>query len=171
MVDQQSKTHNSSKSPSHEAYLILHDIRSVENVGSLFRTADALGVSKIYLSGYTPSPIDRFGRMRKDFVKASLGAEKTVPYESVNSLRAVIKKLQKDGVFVVAIEQDERSVHYKKLGVRFPIACILGNEVLGIEKTILKRVDATVEIPMCGKKESLNVAVAGGIVLSELLGI
>jgi tRNA G18 (ribose-2'-O)-methylase SpoU len=109
--------------------------------------------------------------MRKDFVKASLGAEKTVPYESVNSLRAVIKKLQKDGVFVVAIEQDERSVHYKKLGVRFPIACILGNEVLGIEKTILKRVDATVEIPMCGKKESLNVAVAGGIVLSELLGI
>ncbi len=153
--------------------LILHNIRSVHNVGSIFRTADAAGVSKIILSGYSPTPIDRFGRARSDFTKVSLGAEKSVPWVYVKALGPTLKKLRAAGCFVAAVEQDPRSQNL--FDFSFPphlssekIALVLGNEVRGISTSVLEKCDAILEIPMHGTKESLNVSVTAGIALFVL---
>lgn len=147
-----------------EISLILHDIRSVHNVGSIFRTADGAGAKKIYLTGYTPSPIDRFGREVGAFSKVSLGAEKTTPWEA-GEIDEVISKLKTEGIQVVAVEQAPNSVPYKEFVPTQNTAFILGNEVDGISEDVLKKVDAVVELPMRGEKESLNVGVTAGIVL------
>ena len=152
-----------------QIYLLLHNIRSTHNVGAIFRTADAVEVSKIYLSGYTPAPIDRFGRERSDISKAALGTEKTVPWEQVESVEKLVKDLKKKKVQVVAVEQDERSVDYRKIKRNKSMLVILGNEVEGIEKEILDLSDQIAEIPMLGTKESLNVSVAAGIILYSLM--
>lgn len=151
--------------------LVLHNIRSVHNVGSIFRTADAAGVSKIILSGYTPLPHDRFEEPRKDFAKVSLGAEKTIYWEQSKTLSSALKKLKKEGVYIVAVEQDKKSTSlFKfKLPKNKPVALVLGNEVMGLSKQALKLCDAVVEIPMRGVKESLNVSVAAGIAMFTLL--
>ncbi len=149
--------------------LILHNIRSVHNVGSIFRTADAAGVSKIILSGYTPSPLDRFGRARKDFVKVSLGAEASVPWEVAEDITLALEQLKKDSCKIVALEQSPNSTplfDYKPEG---NIALIVGNEVDGVEPALLKIADTIVEIPMRGQKESLNVSVATGVALFALV--
>ena len=146
-------------------FLILHNIRSVYNVGSIFRSADAIAVTKIYLTGYPPAPVDRFGRSRKDFSKVSLGAEKSVLWETRKNIRALLRELKQKHVRIVALEQHSRSVDYKKVKVRTPAALILGNEVVGVPEWILKWCDSTAEIPMRGGKGSLNVAVAAGIAL------
>lgn len=148
--------------------LILHDIRSSENVGSIFRTADAAGVAKIYLSGYTPTPLDRFRRKNAKLAKAALGAEEFVPWETGESIAALIAKLKAENVSIIAIEQSPRSVPYMEYVPEKAIACILGNEVEGISEDVLALADTIVEIPMHGKKESLNVSVAAGIVLFGL---
>lgn len=146
-----------------EVVVVLDNIRSVHNVGSIFRTADALGVSKIYLCGCTPSPVDRFGRERKDLAKTALGAEKSVKWEYQKDTVSVLKSLKKNGFEIIAIEQDRKSEDCRKMKVKSKIALILGNEVDGISKEILKSADKIVEIPMFGKKESLNVSVSFGI--------
>ncbi len=151
--------------------LILNDIRSVENVGAMFRTADAAGIDKIYLVGITPAPIDRFGRKRKDLAKSALGAEEFVTSESVKTILPLMKKLKKDGFQIIAIEQDEKSVDYKKVKTKEKNAFIVGTEVTGIPKSVLKHCDVIAEIPMLGKKESLNVATSLGISLFRILGI
>jgi len=151
-----------------ERILILHNIRSVYNVGALFRTADAVGVSKIYLSGYTPTPIDRFNRPRPDFHKCALGAEQTVPWEYRKTISPILKVLRKEGFEIIALEQDERSVDYKKFKPKPKTALLLGTETTGIPKTTLVQCDSIIEIPMRGKKESLNVSVSAGIVLYRL---
>ena len=151
--------------------VVLHDIRSAENVGSIFRTADACGVSKIYLTGYTPTPIDRFGRTRRDIVKASLGAEKVVLWEQCDSISPFLKRLRKEKIRIVAIEQDSKSVDYKKLRLQGSITLIFGNEVTGLPKSVLDHSDTVAEIHMRGMKESLNVSVAAGIVLSRLTNL
>src|SRR5437868_10433565 len=92
-----------------ENILIIHDVRSVENVGAMFRTADAAGINKIYLTGYTPAPIDRFGRKRNDLAKSALGAEEYVKWEQKENSVDVINELKKDGFQIIAIEQDEKS--------------------------------------------------------------
>jgi len=109
--------------------LILHNIRSVHNVGSIFRTADGAGVEKMYLSSITPSPVDRLGRDRSDVAKVALGAEKTVSYEMYESLEDLINELKKEGFEIVALEQSSRSVNYKKYKPEGKTALILGNEV------------------------------------------
>ncbi len=152
-----------------EFYLVLHNIRSSHNVGAIFRTADAVGVTKIYISGYTPAPIDRFGRARPDISKASLGAEKTVAWESIGDVEDLIKRLKKEKVQIIALEQDKNSINYKDLKTKEKNLIILGNEVDGIEKEILALCDEIIEIPMLGQKESLNVSVATGVVLYSLL--
>ncbi len=151
--------------------LILHDIRSAHNVGAIFRTADAAGVEKIYLTGITPSPLDRFGKPRKDVAKAALGAEKTVLWESKKTIAPVITALKKDGFELVAIEQSEKSVDYKKYKPSTNVAFVLGNEVNGIAPSVLKKCDVILEIPMRGRKESLNVSVTAGIALFRVLKI
>ncbi len=152
-----------------EVILILPDIRSAINVGSIFRTADAAGVGKIYLTGYTPRPTDTFGRIQKDIAKSALGAETWIPWEYKKSVSALISKLQKDGYSIVALEQDEKSIDYKKFKTPTKMALIVGSEVEGLNKKIVNTCDSVIEIPMYGKKESLNVGVAAGIVLFRIL--
>jgi 23S rRNA (guanosine2251-2'-O)-methyltransferase len=149
--------------------VILHNIRSVENVGAMFRTADAAGIDKIYLTGYTPAPLDRFGRPRKDLAKSALGAEEFVPWESKKSLHALIGSLKREKYLIIGIEQAKNSINYKKVRTKGRNAFMVGTEVTGIPKNILKQCDIIAEIPMRGKKESLNVSVALGVVLFGVL--
>jgi tRNA G18 (ribose-2'-O)-methylase SpoU len=151
--------------------LILHNIRSVENVGAIFRTADAAGINKIYLTGYTPTPLDRFGRKRGDLAKSALGAEEFVPWEYKKMVCPVIAKLKRDGFQIIGIEQDKKSIDYKKVKLQNKNAFIVGAEVTGIPKNVLEKCDIIAEIPMRGKKESLNVSVATGIALFRILGL
>ncbi len=147
--------------------IILHDIRSSENVGSILRTADAAGVSRVYITGYTPAPFDRFGRKNVKLTKASLGAEDFVPWEKVE-INELIARLKSEGVVVVSVEQSGRSVPYTEFKMEGSVVLIFGNEVEGVPESVLAESDAIIEIPMRGKKESLNVAVSAGIVLYEL---
>jgi 23S rRNA (guanosine2251-2'-O)-methyltransferase len=151
--------------------LLLHNIRSTHNVGSILRTADAAAVSKVYLTGYTPTPFDRFGRPRKDVAKTALGAELSVPWEYAKTASGVIKKLKKGDVEIIALEQSAASVDYKDIKIDKPTLIILGNEPKGISKSLLKHVDIIAEIPMKGQKESLNVSVAAGVFLFRVLQI
>lgn len=145
--------------------LILHDIRSSENVGSMFRTADAAGVVKIYLTGYTPAPLDRFKRKNSKLAKAALGAEETVLWDRAENVGELIEKMKSEGIAVFAVEQDSQSISYEKAKIPERVAFIMGNEVAGVSKNILDMCDGILEIPMRGEKESLNVSVAAGIVL------
>jgi len=143
----------------------------VENVGAMFRTADAAGVDKIYLTGYTPTPIDRFGRKRKDLAKSALGAEEFVPWEQRKNIFTLLSNLKKANYLIIGIEQSKNSINYKKAKLKNKNAFIVGAEVTGIPKNILKKCDIIAEIPMRGKKESLNVSVALGVALFRLLKI
>ncbi len=154
-----------------EVAVLLHDIRSTHNVGSIFRTADTLGVSKIYISGYTPTPLDKFNRPRKDIAKVALGAEKTISWEQISNPNLLVKKLKKDGFQIVAVEQSEKSTDYKKVKIENKVLFIVGNEVSGMEKNTLKLCDVIAEIPQRGEKESLNVSVAFGVALFRMLGL
>lgn len=145
--------------------ILLHNVRSAHNVGSIFRTADAAGVSKLYLTGYTPTPLDRFGRPRKDIAKASLGAEKFVSWESRRSPQAVVRRLRGEGWMIVGVEQDPRARDYRHFRAKPRTLFIFGNEVRGLSRTLRGACDVLIEIPMRGRKESLNVAVAAGIIL------
>lgn len=149
--------------------LVLHNIRSVYNIGALFRTADAAGITKIILSGYSPTPLDRFGRIRDDVAKASLGAEQSVPWNYVTSPTGTIKKLKQHGYVVVGLEQDARSVNYKKIKKTHSMVFVLGTETIGMTKSMRDLCDIIAEIPMQGSKESLNVSVAAGIFLYRIL--
>lgn len=151
--------------------VILPDIRSAENVGAIFRTADAVGIDKIYLVGITPAPKDRFGRDRSDIAKSALGAEKSIKWEQRENLAELINKLKEKNFKIIAIEQDERSVDYKSVEIKERNAFILGAEVSGLPKEILSLCDTIAEIPMKGKKESLNVSVAFGVAIFRILNI
>jgi tRNA G18 (ribose-2'-O)-methylase SpoU len=153
--------------------VILQNVRSLHNVGSIFRTADAAGVDKIYLCGITPRPTDQFGRFRSQLTKVSLGAERTVAWEKCVSASRLIDKLKNDGYKIFAIEQSQKSIpYYKFSGVAtrsYKAALVMDGEVKGLSSAILNKCDKILEIPMRGKKESLNVAVAFGIVIFGLL--
>ena len=151
--------------------LILHNIRSVENVGAMFRTADAVGINKIYLTGYTPTPLDRFGRKRGDLAKSALGAEEFVSWEQKKNVLSLLSKLKKEKYLIIGIEQDKKSIDYKKIKITNKNAFIVGAEVTGIPKNILEKCDIIAEIPMRGQKESLNVSVALGVALFQILKI
>ena len=110
-----------------ENFLIIHNVRSAYNVGAIFRTADAVGILKIYLTGYTPTPTDRFGRARKDIAKTALGAEKNIPWEYNKNIGTLISKLKKENVQLIALEQSEKSTNYKKIKTKEKVALILGN--------------------------------------------
>ncbi len=160
--------------------VVLHNIRSLHNVGSIFRTADAVGCKKIYLTGITPSPLDEFGRPRQALTKVSLGAEKYLKWEKVglsSSSKAartavkLIENLKKNGYRILAIEQSKNSIpylKYKKAKIN-NLVLVVGNEIKGLPRAVLNRADKILEIPMKGRKESLNVAVAFGIVAFSLI--
>ncbi len=157
-------------------HILLPDIRSAYNVGSIFRSADCFGVQKVYLSGTTPQPIDRFGRStsgpQKEIAKTALGGEKTVAWEYFLTANDVIKKAKKEGFTIVVVEQGKGSIKpqdFVKENLDKNILLIMGAEVTGVPKDIMKKADHLIEIPMKGEKESLNVSVCAGVIMYELL--
>ena len=143
-------------------YVICDNIRSLENIGSIFRTADALGVDKIFLCGISGKP------PHHKISKTALGAEKTIPFEYQKQIGRLIEKLKKDKVQIVSLEQGEKAIDYRKFKPKFPLVLIVGNEVKGISKKILKNCDKIIFLPMQGQKESLNVSVAFGVAGYEI---
>ena len=154
-----------------ELSLILHNLRSAHNVGAIFRTAEAAGIEKIFLTGYTPAPIDKFSKVNKEISKTALGAEKLIAWKKEASFPRLIKKLKSGRVKIVALEQAKNSVDYKKFKLVGGAALVLGNEVTGLDQEVLKLCDAVIEIPLRGQKESLNVATAAGVAIFRLLGL
>ncbi len=167
-----------------ETYVLLHNIRSTQNVGAILRTCDAAGIDKVFFSGITPSPVDRFGRKRSDVAKSALGAEETVNWEvlegadsaekSAQNVLEFLSEMKSKGFQIIALEQNENSVDYKNLNKEFPAekrVVVLGNEVEGVSPEILAACDVVAEIPMLGEKESLNVSVSFGIFIFRILEI
>lgn len=138
--------------------VLLDNIRSLHNVGSIFRTADGMGVEKIWLCGITGYPPD------SQISKTALGAETCVPWEHAYDASAVIKDLKKQGYQIVLVEQTDQSVSYHKFLPQAPMCLVLGNEIQGVSEDVVKLADASIEIEMAGHKNSLNVGIAFGIV-------
>ncbi len=145
--------------------VILLDLRSAYNVGSIFRTADGAGVKKIYLVGHTPTPKDRFGRVQPEIKKTALGATDSVAWEHHHQIDSVLTELKQQGFCLIAVEQHPLAVAYDRYTPIEPTAFIFGNEVDGMPDWVCRLADVVLEIPLRGQKESLNVAVAAGIVL------
>jgi tRNA G18 (ribose-2'-O)-methylase SpoU len=142
--------------------ILAENIRSVHNVGSIFRSADGFGASKIYLSGYSPFP------PRDDLHKVALGAEDSVPWEHHEDSIALATKIKELGITLVALEQTVESQSIYDIEWKFPVCFIVGNEVTGVSEELIKLSDFSVEIPMSGIKQSINVSVATGIVGYEI---
>lgn len=149
-------------SENHDIYLIVQNIRSLFNVGALFRCADVFGVKKIYLCGYTGFP------PRKEISKTALGAEKWIFWERCWQTHLLIKKLKKQGIKIVVLETGKNSQPLPRFNPKFPLALVVGSETRGVSKSILALADCVVKIPILGKKESLNVAVATAVALYDL---
>ncbi|HLY69015.1 MAG TPA: RNA methyltransferase [Puia sp.] len=145
--------------------VVLDNIRSMHNVGSIFRTADAFLLEKIYLCGYTPQPPHR------DIHKTALGSTETVEWKYFDKTVDAVNSLRKDGYMIVAAEQVENSTALNEFyfAQNSKLAIIFGNEVIGVEEEILELCDSCIEIPQMGMKHSLNIAVAAGIVLWEFV--
>lgn len=154
--------------------VIVHNLRSAHNVGSVFRTADGAGAEKLYLTGITPCPA-RSGaayhsRAEKALAKTALGAERTIPWEKKARLGPLLDRLESQGYALVALEQSPRSIDYRDFRPSPKTALILGNEVRGLDRSIVRRCTAVLEIPMRGTKNSLNVSVAFGIASYHIAG-
>ena len=143
--------------------VVAENIRSLYNVGSLFRTSDAARIEKLYLAGFTGTP------PRNEISKTALGAERTVPWEHRRDTRALLEELKGRGLPIVVVEQTDQSVPYFEFAFPRPVCLVLGNEVEGVSETAVELADAAVEIPMYGVKHSLNVGVAYGIIVFEVL--
>lgn len=144
--------------------IILDNIRSLNNIGSVFRTADAFLVKKIYLCGITAKP------PHKDINKTALGAQDSVEWEYAENTLDVVSKLQSEGVFVASIEQAELAVNLNDFSVQkeMTYAIIFGNEVKGVQQKVVSATDAVIEIPQFGTKHSLNISVSVGVVVWDL---
>ena len=146
-----------------EVYVLAHNIRSLHNVGSILRTCDGAGVTKLYLTGYSGVP------PRKEITKTALGADESVAWEYHKDPLSVVRRLKKDGVQVVSLEKNDKSTDVFEFKPTYPVCMIIGNEIDGVEKDLLKVSDAVLHIPMRGKKESLNVSVAFGIGIYQII--
>ncbi|MFC1749439.1 RNA methyltransferase [Pseudomonadota bacterium] len=144
-------------------FVVLDNIRSLYNVGAIFRTSDAIMVEKIFLCGYTGCP------PRKEIDKVALGATEVVPWEQSESAAETVLKLKENGVTICALELTQEPVIFNEVQYPFPLAIVLGNEVEGIDDTVMTHTDMAVSIPMLGRANSLNVATAYGIIGYELL--
>ncbi len=138
--------------------VVLDDVRSLHNVGSIFRTADGLGVAKIWLCGITGFP------PRAAIAKTALGAEMAVPWEHRRDVVATVRRLKEAGWSIVVLEQTDASVAYSAFSPHPPVCLVLGGEIEGVCSEVVELADAAVEIEMAGIKNSLNVAVAFGVV-------
>ena len=155
-----SELKNKNRNP---VYFICENVRSLYNVGSIFRTCDALRAKKIFLTGFTGFP------PRKEISKVALGAEESVPWEQNNDTGEIITKLKEDGIKVIALEHTNKSKYFQEYDFQFPVAIVLGHEYEGIKQETLELCDDSVEIDMHGIKQSLNVATSVGVIGYELL--
>lgn len=144
-----------------EFVVICDSLRSLHNVGSVFRTGDGVEVSRIYLCGITGMPDTE--KHERQISKVALGAQNYIPWEYVKQSWRIVDKLKKEGYQIVSLEQTKNSIVYTKFKPKFPIALVIGNERKGVKKSVLNRSDKVIEIPMTGVKKSLNVSVAFGI--------
>jgi tRNA G18 (ribose-2'-O)-methylase SpoU len=143
--------------------VILDNIRSAYNIGSIFRTSDAAMIEKLYLTGYTPAP------PKKEILKTALGATESVEWEYRENAVDVINELRAKKYRIAALELTENSIpHYTVTQKHFPLALIVGNEITGVSQRLLDECSDALEIPQFGIKQSLNVAVAYGIAVFEL---
>lgn len=143
--------------------VIVDNVRSLYNVGSIFRTSDGVLIQKLILTGFTPHP------PRKEIEKTALGATKSVPWEYIQSPRAAIDFVRSDGYRLCCLELADQSTPYTSIRKSdFPLCVIVGNEINGVSKELVEQCDVALEIPMFGTKQSLNVAVAYGIAIFEL---
>ncbi|MHA4809893.1 RNA methyltransferase [Flavitalea flava] len=148
--------------------VVLDNIRSMHNVGSVFRTADAFLVKGIILCGYTPQPPHR------DIHKTALGATETVDWKYFSNTADAVRSLKEEGFAIFAVEQVENSIPLQEFTayaakLSRPLAVVFGNEVTGVGEEILPLCDGSIEIPQWGMKHSLNISIAAGIVLWELV--
>lgn len=176
--------------------VVLPDIRSAYNIGSIFRTCDAVGIDEIVLSGCTPRPLDKFNRVQKEIAKTALGAEKNIPWVYEENSKKAVQKLKKQGFYIIGVECKDAVlknkikvpvVDYKRIDIvatkgvvgesanknkgAHSVAFVFGNEVDGIAKDIMSLCDVIADIKMKGNKESLNVSVSAGIVLYGILRV
>ena len=157
--------------------LVAHNLRSTHNVGSLLRTAEGLGVNKVYLTGYTPYPVSdndsrlphESAKLTKQIQKTALGAEEFVDWDHKNDINAVIEELKDKAYSVVGLEQLPHSVPLSDYNPQDNVAVILGREVEGLEPEVADLCDTIIEIPMRGKKESFNVVQAAAIALYDIM--
>lgn len=148
----------------HPIYAMADNIRSIYNVGSIFRTSDAALIEKLYLTGYTPYP------PRPEIEKVALGATEAVPWEYIKSPLEAVMKIKKQGIKIVPLEITENSRNYTDISKEdFPLCLILGNELTGVSNDIIALSDFSIEIPQYGFKHSINVSVAYGIAVMELV--
>lgn len=141
---------------------VLDNVIDTYNIGSFFRLADALGASKIYLTGKTITPPNL------KIHRASVGLWRWVPWEHYHSPASVIKQLKKEKYQIIAVEQGKKSISYRKIRPKFPAALIVGHETEGVSKEVLRQADLVVEIPLFGVNRSLNVLVAACVVAYQL---
>lgn len=144
-------------------YFVLDEVLDTFNIGSMFRLADAVAIEKMYLCGRMETPPSH--RIHK----AAVGTEKWVPWEHIKTSTDAVKMLKKNGVYTIAIEQDDRSISYTKMKPKFPVAIVLGHESSGVKKDTLKAVDEIIELPMHGVNISFNVWGSASIAAYKLL--
>ncbi len=156
--------------------LVVYDVRSAHNVGSLLRTAEGLGVDQVYLSGYTPYPEAKNDtrlphsrqKQASQIHKTALGAEYFIDWQHEPDIKDCIERLSKGGYLLVALEQTVEAVKLNEFSTSKNVALFVGNEITGLDKNVLKLIKYHVQIPMSGRKESFNVAVAAAIALYHL---
>jgi tRNA G18 (ribose-2'-O)-methylase SpoU len=150
----------------HPVYVICDNIRSIYNIGSIFRTSDAALIEMLYLTGYTPYP------PRPEIEKVALGATEAVPWKYIKDPMDAVKELRAKGVKIVPLEITQNSRNYTGIKLAdFPLCLVLGNELTGVSNDIIAVSDYSIEIPQYGFKHSMNVSVAYGIAVMELIKV
>lgn len=150
----------------HPVIVVVDNVRSLYNVGSIFRTSDGACIERLYLCGFTPHP------PRKEIEKTALGATQTVPWEYRKDPVELVEEIKTRGITLCVLEHTSDSVPYSSLSPsQFPLCLVIGNELVGVSREIVERADLALKIPMFGIKQSLNVAVAYGIAVFEFLRI
>jgi 23S rRNA (guanosine2251-2'-O)-methyltransferase len=156
--------------------LIIHNVRSAHNAGSLLRTADGLGVEKVIISGYSPYPKHESdvrlphlaAKTHRQIQKTALGAETSINWEQITEIDAYLSRLKSRGFVIAALEQTAAAIPLNQYVPAEKIALLVGNEVGGLEPKLLNKADVHLQIPMLGAKESFNVSVAGAMALYHL---
>ncbi|GBD93186.1 tRNA (guanosine(18)-2'-O)-methyltransferase [bacterium BMS3Abin05] len=143
--------------------VVAENIRSLFNVGSIFRTSDGARIERLYLTGFTGQP------PRNEIAKTALGAEQSVPWEHHRNTRELLRKLKAEGRQIVVLEHTDQSRNFKSIPFDFPLVLVIGNEVEGVTEEAVQIADQAIEIPMFGIKQSLNVSVAYGIAVYEII--